>query len=270
MLPMNEKGNDDKIESSHPWQAALRRRRSPRRTRSLGRNGAAGRRAGPTPRGSGTAADGLVDCWTGGGVKGASGRDSRVAHHPCGPLLGAWLGFIFAARHPHFVKKLILISSGGFEEKYAAVTQGTRLSRLSDVDRAEANRLLEIFRKPSSTSNDGDFARLGALFSRAGAYDPLPEEPLAVDFSLDVYKQVWKEATELRRSGKLLDLGKKIRAPVVAIHGEYDAHSFEGVKMPLSTVLKDFRFILLAKCGHKPWIERQARDRFFALLEEEL
>ena len=183
---------------------------------------------------------------------------------------GAWLGFIFAARHPHFVKKLILISSGGFEEKYAAVTQGTRLSRLSDVDRAEANRLLEIFRKPSSTSNNGDFARLGALFSRAGAYDPLPEEPLAVDFSLDVYKQVWKEATELRRSGKLLDLGKKIRAPVVAIHGEYDAHSFEGVKMPLSTVLKDFRFILLAKCGHKPWIERQARDRFFALLEEEL
>ena len=40
--------------------------------------------------------------------------------------------------------------------------------------------------------------------------------------------------------------------------------------MPLSTVLENFRFIPLAKCGHKPWIERQARDRFFALLEEEL
>lgn len=183
---------------------------------------------------------------------------------------GAWLGFIFAARHPHIVKKLILISSGGFEEKYAAVTQETRLSRLSEADREEVKGLLEIFRKPSSKSNNGDFARLGALFSRAGSYDPLPQEPSVVDFSLDIYKQVWKEATELRRSGKLLDLGKKIRAPVVAIHGDYDAHPFEGVKMPLSTVLADFRFILLAKCGHKPWIERQARDRFFALLEEEL
>ena len=183
---------------------------------------------------------------------------------------GAWLGFIFAARHPHMVKKLILISSGGFEEKYAALTQGTRLSRLSEADREEANRLLEIFRKPSSNRNNGDFARLGALFSRAGAYDPLPEEPLAVDFSLDIYKRVWKEATELRRSGKLLDLGKKIRAPVVAIHGDYDAHPFEGVKLPLSTVLEDFRFILLTRCGHKPWMERQARDRFFSLLEEEL
>jgi pimeloyl-ACP methyl ester carboxylesterase len=183
---------------------------------------------------------------------------------------GAWLGFIFAARHPQMVKKLILISSGGFEEKYAALTQGTRLSRLSEADREEVNRLLEIFRSPSYNRNNGDFERLGALFSRAGAYDPLPEEPLAVDFNLDIYKQVWKEATELRRSEKLLDLGKNIRAPVVAIHGEYDAHPFEGVKMPLSTVLEDFRFILLDKCGHKPWIERQARDRFFALLEAEL
>jgi pimeloyl-ACP methyl ester carboxylesterase len=183
---------------------------------------------------------------------------------------GAWLGFILAARHPHIVKKLILISSGGFEEKYAAVTQETRLSRLSEADREEVNRLLKIFRNPSSNRKNDDFARLGALFSRVGAYDPLPEEPLAVDFSLDIYRQVWKEATELRRSGKLLDLGKKIRAPVVAIHGDYDAHPFEGVKRPLSTVLEDFRFILLAKCGHKPWIERQARDRFFALLEEEL
>ena len=28
---------------------------------------------------------------------------------------GAWLGYIFAARHPGLVKKLILVSSGGFE-----------------------------------------------------------------------------------------------------------------------------------------------------------
>jgi pimeloyl-ACP methyl ester carboxylesterase len=183
---------------------------------------------------------------------------------------GAWLGFIFAARHPHLVRKLILIGSGGFEEKYAAMTQRTRLSRLSKTDREEVNGLLEMFRTPSSNHNNSDFARLGALFSGVGAYDPLPQEPLAADFNLDIYKRVWKEATELRRSGRLLNLGKKIRAPVVAIHGDYDAHPFEGVQLPLSKVLEDFRFILLAKCGHKPWIERQARDRFFALLEEEL
>ncbi|HET8687698.1 MAG TPA: alpha/beta fold hydrolase [Methanosarcina sp.] len=32
---------------------------------------------------------------------------------------GAMLSFIFTARHPQFVKKLILIGSGPYEEKYA-------------------------------------------------------------------------------------------------------------------------------------------------------
>jgi hypothetical protein len=38
----------------------------------------------------------------------------------------------------------------------------------------------------------------------------------------------------------------------------------------LSNVLKDFRFILLKKCGHKPWIERHARVEFYKILQEEL
>ena len=57
---------------------------------------------------------------------------------------------------------------------------------------------------------------------------------------------------------------------MVAIHGDYDSHPAEGVEKPLSAILNDFRFIILGNCGHKPWIERQARDRFFAILEEEL
>ncbi|MCJ7681778.1 MAG: alpha/beta hydrolase, partial [Candidatus Aminicenantes bacterium] len=40
----------------------------------------------------------------------------------------------------------------------------------------------------------------------------------------------------------------------------------EGVDGPLSSVLADFRFILLPQCGHRPWIERYARDRFFKIL----
>jgi len=35
-------------------------------------------------------------------------------------------------------------------------------------------------------------------------------------------------------------------------------------------ILKSFSFHLLANCGHRPWIERQARDRFFSLLRDEL
>jgi hypothetical protein len=42
------------------------------------------------------------------------------------------------------------------------------------------------------------------------------------------------------------------------------------VEKPLGSVLGRFRFILLRRCGHKPWTERQARDVFYRVLEEEL
>jgi pimeloyl-ACP methyl ester carboxylesterase len=183
---------------------------------------------------------------------------------------GAWLGYIFAARHPGLVKKLILVSSGGFEEKNAATTHETRLSRLSKEEKEEVARLLEIIRNRSTNDRNTDFARLGELFFKTDAYDPLPLEPPETVFSLEIYKMVWGEATELRRSGKLLEMGREITSPVVAIHGDYDSHPAEGVEKPLSAVIRDFRFILLKNCGHKPWIERQAREKFYKILEEEL
>jgi pimeloyl-ACP methyl ester carboxylesterase len=85
-----------------------------------------------------------------------------------------------------------------------------------------------------------------------------------------VYAAVWPEAAELRRSGRLLELGEQIECPVVAIHGDYDPHPAAGVREPLSRTLEDFRFVLLEKCGHKPWIERQAREAFFAALRTAL
>jgi pimeloyl-ACP methyl ester carboxylesterase len=65
-------------------------------------------------------------------------------------------------------------------------------------------------------------------------------------------------------------MGRDIQCPVVAIHGDYDSHPAAEVERPLSTVVRDFRFFLLRNCGHKPWIERQARELFFAILEGEL
>ena len=44
---------------------------------------------------------------------------------------GAWLSYIIAAHYPKVVKKLILIDSGPFEEKYAADIATERLNRLS-------------------------------------------------------------------------------------------------------------------------------------------
>jgi len=183
---------------------------------------------------------------------------------------GAWLSFIFAANYPAFLRKLILVGSGPFEEKYAVGIQKTRLNRLSQKDRKEAESLIRVLNDPAAEDKGKVFSRLGELFLRADAYDPITQKSESVDFRVDIFQNVWKEAEKLRRSGKLLQLGESIKCPVVAIHGDYDPHPAEGVQKPLSSVLKDFRFILLKKCGHKPWIEQKAREEFFRIVREEL
>jgi pimeloyl-ACP methyl ester carboxylesterase len=183
---------------------------------------------------------------------------------------GAWLSFILAAKYPTCVKKLILIGSGPFEEKYAKGIAETRLARLTEKKREEAVSLLEILDSPTSGNKNATFAQLGKLISMADAYDPSPGRKETLEGRFDIFQNVWRDGAELRKSGRLLDLGKDIRCPVLAIHGDFDPHPAEGVREPLSFILNDFRFALLKNCGHKPWIERQAKDEFYRMLEKEL
>lgn len=183
---------------------------------------------------------------------------------------GALLSFIFTAKHPSVVRKLILISSAPYEEKYAANITQTRLSRLSAEEREQALSLMETLNDPAVADKNTPLARLGNLLSQADSYDPLPHDDEVLECRYDIFQGVWEQAEQLRSSGKLLELGKSIKCPVVAIQGDYDPHPAAGVAEPLSRILKDFRFILLEKCGHRPWLERNARDRFYDILKHEL
>lgn len=183
---------------------------------------------------------------------------------------GAMLSFILASRYPALVKKLILVAGAVFDERYAADITQTRLNRLSDNDREEALSLMVSLEDPAVEGKDTTMARLGELIAKADACDPLPYDNEVIAVQHHTFQRVWQQAAELRKSGALLELGKRIDCPAVAIHGDCDPHPYEGVKQPLSRTLKDFRFILLEKCGHRPWIERGARDEFYNILRQEI
>jgi pimeloyl-ACP methyl ester carboxylesterase len=182
---------------------------------------------------------------------------------------GAWLSLIAAARHPALVAKLVLVGSGPFDERYAAEIMPERLRRLSEEERGEVEQLIARIEDADGGDNDA-FARFGELLSKADSFDPLPIVDTPVDVKQEIYQRVWPEASELRRSGRLLELAATVTCPVVAIHGDYDPHPAEGVRVPLARVVADFRFVLLPDCGHTPWHERRARDEFFRVLEQEL
>jgi len=182
---------------------------------------------------------------------------------------GAWLSLIVTARNPSMVKKLILVSSGPFEDEYARVIMATRLSRLGGAEKQEVLSLIEAFNDFDGENANNKMARFGYLISRADSYDPIPYDDALLETQLKVFRNVWKDAEALRSSGRLLRLAGQIQCPVTAIHGDYDPHPAEGVEKPLSNMLKDFHLILIKNCGHTPWIERQARDEFYQILKKE-
>lgn len=183
---------------------------------------------------------------------------------------GAFLSWITSARYPSLVRKLILVSSPPFEERYASSITKTRLDRLSQKERSEAQTLIGQLEDPAAGDKNPLLARLGLLLSHADACDPVPAEDEAFHCQYDVFRGVWDEACELRRKKVLIQMAHAIRCPVIAIHGDWDPHPAEGVNEPLSRECPDFRFILLSKCGHRPWIERYASDAFYEALVREI
>lgn len=187
-----------------------------------------------------------------------------------GHSYGCFLSFALASLYPNLVKKLILVCSGVFEESYAANIMSTRLKRMKETDRQKMEALEKQFEDSHITNKDELIFQMEELDFRADSYDPLPFDTASVEPSYEIYEKVWPEVHDLRISGKLLEYGKHIQCPVVAIHGDYDPRPTEGVQVPLSRTLKDFRYILLEKCGHYPWFEKQAKDRFYEILEGEI
>ncbi|UCE42753.1 MAG: alpha/beta hydrolase [Candidatus Aminicenantes bacterium] len=183
---------------------------------------------------------------------------------------GAWLSFLFAAQNPALAKKLILIASGPFTEKDAQNIMKTRLNRMSEEERAKVLLLINVLEGSTMAKKDDALLRLGKLISRADAYNPIPYKNQILECRYDIYQSIWDQATKLRSKGLLLEYGKKIQCPVVAIHGDFDPHPAEGIRRPLARTLKDFRFILLERCGHTPWIEISAKQKFYETLKREL
>lgn len=183
---------------------------------------------------------------------------------------GAMLSFIVTARYPSLVKKLVLVGSGPYHRKYVPAIMENRLKSLNEKEREDMKTLIKALETGSGENHDAVMARLGELVSKTDAYDSIPHLSEVLECNGEIYRGVWPEAAALRNKGGFLELAGSIRCPVVAIHGDHDPHPAEGIREPLSAILEDFRFILLEKCGHEPWIEKNVRKIFFQLLKNEL
>jgi pimeloyl-ACP methyl ester carboxylesterase len=185
---------------------------------------------------------------------------------------GAWLSVLLASKYSGLVGKIVLVSSGAFEERYVTGLSERRLSRLPDAERAQLRGVLAALDDPDVGHSDSLLAQLGRLTDLADTYASIDEveEANPIPVNGEIFGRVWAEAAKMRRTGALLQNVRNLTCPVVAIHGDSDPSLAAGVCEPLTANLVNFRFILLERCGHTPWQERFARETFYEILLPEL
>lgn len=170
---------------------------------------------------------------------------------------GAWLSFIFTSLHPEYIRKLILVGSGLFDATY--YPQFVAASNVKIM--------------PAEQKKDLQFAN---LYSTSMEYNPysyclipnMPDDTIV--FNEEQCKSLMSEIMPIRDNGKLINYSENILCPVIAIHGKNDPHIVEGIKIPLENRLSNFKMLVLDKCGHEPWKEYYAKEKFFEILKKEL
>jgi pimeloyl-ACP methyl ester carboxylesterase len=204
-----------------------------------------------------------------------------IKHKMNSPLImvgfswGAWLGYLYAAKYSEHLKKLIMIGSGPFQHKFFQQLQKTRESRMDLNQKSNYYTYFDYLQDPSSMNKNSIISKLGALCEEIDHFDPIFDQPNLSNEGLpqgdidksQFFQHALEEVIQMRKSGELLSFAKKIRCPVVAIHGDYDPHPYEGVIQPLSNIIKNFQYYILKQCGHKPWIEKRAKSEFYAILQ---
>lgn len=186
--------------------------------------------------------------------------------------MGALLGFLFAARFPAQTRKLVMVAAPAFTAADAARIRPLQEGRLGAKARAQLAQLAAVLESDADRSvRDQALADLARLLQPAEIFEraaDIEDEPVIAQH--DIYTAVWREALRLRGDGDLLAHGRAIDCPVLLLHGDYDPRPAAAISAALAGVVRDFRAVILPRCGHLPWLERHARSVFFDHLRRAL
>lgn len=174
---------------------------------------------------------------------------------------GAWLVALYSAKYPEQVDSTVLVGGGPLEDKYVSEIGMRRVQNLSEEDGALFQRLV------NKQATDEDMKRIPVLFEKSDNYCLENREDHRADRTdSEMHNRVWGEATQLRSSGKLLKTFKKIKSNLFIIQGSDDPHPAKGVIQPLEENGVECETYILEKCGHSPFMEKYAKEKFYEIL----
>ena len=91
-----------------------------------------------------------------------------------------------------------------------------------------------------------------------------PQEP----FDMRAFEETWNDMVRLQEEGVYPEAFEAIESPVIMLHGTYDPHPGDMIHASLQPHIPHIEYHRLDRCGHSPWIEKHAREKFSAILRE--
>jgi pimeloyl-ACP methyl ester carboxylesterase len=193
----------------------------------------------------------------------------RVIQERCGgrqPILvghswGAMLTLAYAADRPAVPAALVLIGCGTFSPAARAEFEARYAARLAQADQAAIAHI-----KHSETDADRSLAAQGRVITRVYGYDIEDEGNDLASVDAVAHRETWADMVRLLNKGTYPAAFATIPCPVLMVHGDTDPHPGLLTSKDLRPYIPHLEYRELEKCGHSPWLERQARDEFYECL----
>jgi pimeloyl-ACP methyl ester carboxylesterase len=170
------------------------------------------------------------------------------------------LGLAFASTYPERISGLALVGCGTFDRRARARLQSTLAERTTPELRARIARLATEVPDENERA-----ARAHALSDSLYTYRRAVDEPIAA-LDLKGHTESWNDMLRLQESGVYPAAFTSIACPVLMLHGSYDPHPGGLIRDGLREFIPHLEYLELERCGHAPWIEAHARDRFLSSL----
>ena len=159
-------------------------------------------------------------------------------------------------------KNIILVGCPPLADKYVREISLRRSQNLSD----EESKIFQ--RMTDNVATDEDMKKIPSILEKSDNYYLESSEKLIADKAdNEMYNRIWNEAAKLRTNGELLTAFKNMQSNLFLIQGVCDPHPIEGVMKPLEENGIPCKTYILEKCGHSPFMEKYAKEKFYEILQ---
>ena len=190
-------------------------------------------------------------------------RCSGIRPALVGHSWGAMLALAYASAHPDYAAALALIGCGTFDPAARSHMQAVLEGRMDESLKRRLRRRPAEFPDP-----DRRLRVMGKLILPYYSYDLVPSAEGEATCDACAQRETWEDMLRLQREGVYPAAFAAIKVPLIMLHGAADPHPGRMIRAGLSAYLPQLEYREWECCGHYPWLEKNVREEFLAVLRE--